>query len=625
MNQKIKLNLQSMGFGVCLALGSFLAQDFCAQAADAQTGSQSGSQAVAQSASAPTSSTRTALQVLANVNNEEIGRQKVVAACLEDYGQQVLASLVTRFILNNACAEAGVTVTDEEILAEIDATAKKFSIAKDQFLKLLQDERGVSPKVYADEIVRPQLALRKLAGETIKATAEDIQLEYERNYGQAVKVRMISVKTKEEAEKIRTELEKDATQFAALAQKYSTDSYTAALGGVVPPLRRHTNNEEVEKVVFSMKVGDLSQPIPLGEQFLILLCEEQIPASATLEEVKGELEAIVKKRKEDEVSRDFMQKLYEKAKIEIFYGDRAKMDRRPGAAAEVDGKIISIAVLGEECLSQYGKEALTGVINRTLIEQELKKRKIEITDADLQAKMAEEAEMNFPVGKDGKVDVQGWLRSVTAKHGVTEERFIRDAIWPSVALEKLAAGRFEVTDEDLQRGYEANYGKKVRCRAIVMNDMRTAQRVWGEARKSGTEEGFAELARKYSVEAVSRENGGEIPPIGKYSGQPEIENAAYALKEGELSGIIQVQNVCIILLCTGFTEPVGVTFDEVKELIQKDVAFKKMQMAIAEVFEEINDRASIENYLEGTVKSPRDALNVGNPESSLKEFDPAKK
>ena len=469
--------------------------------------------------------------------------------------------------------------------------------------------------------MRPTIALRKLAGEAVKVTETDIQLEYERNYGEAVKVRMISVKTKEEAEKIRAELEKDVTQFAALAQKHSTDSYTAALGGVVPPLRRHTNNEEIEKVVFSMKAGDLSQPVPLAEQFLILLCEERIPASAKLEEVKGELEAIVKQRKEREVSRDFMQKLYEKAKIEVFYGDRAKMDRRPGAAAEVDGKIISIAVLGDECLSQYGKEALTGVINRTLIEQELKKRKIEITDADLQAKMAEEAEMNFPTGKDGKADVQGWLKSVTAKYGVTEERYVRDAIWPSVALEKLAAGRFEVTEEDLQRGYEANYGKKVRCRAIVMNDMRTAQRVWGEARKSGTEEGFAELARKYSVEATSRENGGEIPPIGKYSGQPELESAAYSLKEGELSGIIQVQNVCIILLCTGFTEPVGITFDEAKELIRKDVSFKKMQMAIAEVFEEINDRASIENYLEGTVKSPKEALNIENPESSLQEFD----
>ena len=74
--------------------------------------------------------------------------------------------------------------------------ARKFSIAKDQFLKLLQEERGVSPKVYADEVVRPTIALRKLAGEAVKVTETDIQLEYERNYGEAVKVRMISVKTK---------------------------------------------------------------------------------------------------------------------------------------------------------------------------------------------------------------------------------------------------------------------------------------------------------------------------------------------------------------------------------------------------------------------------------------------
>lgn len=573
----------------------------------------------------PASSARTVLQVLANVNNEEISRQKVIDACLEDYGQQVLASLVTRFVIENACTAANVTVSEQEIMTEIDETAKKFQIPKEQYLKLLQEERNISPKMYVDEIVRPAIAMRKLAGAAAKPTDADLQLEYDRRYGPAVKVRMISVKTKEEAEKIRAEIEKDPAQFAALAQKHSTDSYTAALGGVVPPLRRHTNDEAVEKIIFAMKPGDLSQPIQLAEQYLILICDEIIPASAKLEEVRSELEAIVAQSKQQEVSHDCMKNLYEKAKIEIIYGDKAKMDRRPGAAADVDGKVISMAVLGDECLSQYGKEALTGVINRTLIEQELKRRSIQITDADLKAKMTEEAEMNFPPAKDGKPDVQGWLKSVTSRFNVSEERYVRDAIWPSVALEKLAAGRFEITDEDLKNGYEANYGKKVRCRAIVLNDMRTALRVWEAARKAGTEEEFSALARKYSVEASSRENGGEIPPISRFSGQPELEKAAFALKEGELSGVIQVENVCVILLCTGFTEPIGITFEEARDLIRKDIEFKKMQIAVAGVFEEIHDRAAIENYLEGSVKSPKAAEDAANPKTSLQEVKPEKK
>ncbi|MDO4426111.1 MAG: hypothetical protein Q4D17_10155, partial [Planctomycetia bacterium] len=105
MNQKVKSNLQNLGLGICLTLGLSISGNLYAQDAP-------------KSVPAPAvSSARTVLQVLANVNNEEIGRQKVIDACLEDYGQQVLASLVTRFVLNNACAEAGVSVTDEEILA----------------------------------------------------------------------------------------------------------------------------------------------------------------------------------------------------------------------------------------------------------------------------------------------------------------------------------------------------------------------------------------------------------------------------------------------------------------------------------------------------------------------------
>ncbi len=570
-------------------------------------------------------STKTVLQVVANVNNEEISRKTLVESSLEDYGMDVLNTLATRLVIENACQAAKITVSDEEIIAEIDETAKKFSIPKDQYLKLLEEERGISPKRFVDEIIRPTIAIRKLAGSAVKVTDEDLQFEFERNYGTAVKVRMISVATKEEAEKVRAEVEKDPTQFAALAQKYSTDSYSAALGGTVPPLRKHMNDEAVETVLFSMKAGDLSQPIQLGNQYVILLCDEVIPPTTKLEDIRTEIEAIVSQRKQREVGQEFMKTLLDKAKIELFYGDKAKMDRRPGAAAVVDGKVISMAVLGDECVKLYGKEALTGLINLTLIRQELKKRNITIADEDLQAKVAEDALMNLPPLADGKPNVEGWLAKVTQQNNVTKERYIRDAIWPSVALEKLAANRFEITDEDLQRGYEANFGKKVRCRAIVLNDMRQALRVWEMARKDGTENGFADLARKYSSEPGSRENGGEIPPICKNCGHPELETAAFALKEGELSGIIQEDNYCIILLCTGFTEPVDASFDEVKDLIRRDISIKKMQVAVSEEFAEIYDAASIENYLEGSVKSSKAADDANNPKTSLQEVTPESK
>ena len=137
-----------------------------------------------------------------------------------------------------------------------------------------------------------------------------------------------------------------------------------------------------------------------------------------------------------------------------------------------------------------------------------------------------------------------------------------------------------------------------------MNDLREAQRVWGLARDKKTEDNFIELAKKFSADADSRSLGGEIPPISQYGGQPELEKEAFKLAEGELSGIIQINGAYVILLCLGQTEPIGVTFEETKDLIEKNIREMKLQTAIGEKFEELKDQASIDNYLTGSSKPP---------------------
>ena len=73
-----------------------------------------------------------------------------------------------------------------------------------------------------------------------------------------------------------------------------------------------------------------------------------------------------------------------------------------------------------------------------------------------------------------------------------------DVVWPSVALKKLVGDKVEVTEEDLRKGYEANYGPRVRCLAIVLDNQRRAQQVFEMARKNNTAEYFGELAAQYS-------------------------------------------------------------------------------------------------------------------------------
>ena len=107
------------------------------------------------------------------------------------------------------------------------------------------------------------------------------------------------------------------------------------------------------------------------------------------------------------------------------------------------------------------------------------------------------------------------------------------------------------------------------------------------------------------MDPVSRENFGRVPPIRQHGGRLEMEREAFALKPGELSGIIASEDSFVILRCTGFTTPVVRSLDnEVREELVKDIREKKLRIAMAVEFDRLLESAAIENYLAGTFQSP---------------------
>ncbi len=146
----------------------------------------------------------------------------------------------------------------------------------------------------------------------------------------------------------------------------------------------------------------------------------------------------------------------------------------------------------------------------------------------------------------------------------------------------------------------------MRCLAIVLNNQRRAQQVFDLARKNNTAEYFGELAAQYSIEPGSQALRGEVPPIKKYGGQPKLEEEAFALKPGELSGIIQVADKFILLRCEGYTKPSAtVEFAKVRKEIYEDLHEKKLRLAMAGCYEDLHEAATIDNYLAGTSHSPK--------------------
>ena len=539
--------------------------------------------------------------VMAIVNGEDIKRAQLAQACVERHGEEVLESLVNKRLILHHCRNRNIEVTQDEISAEIDHMAKRFKLGREQWLDLLERERGIGREEYVRDILWPTLALRKLAADQLTVSEEELDKAYETQFGPAVHARLLVVSSRAQAEEVHAQLVQRPEEFARLAMKHSEDINSASIGGLIQPIRRHVGDASLEQAVFSLEPGQISQILPVAEKFAILKCESHIPPQeVSLNEVRAEITEQIKETKLREVASQLFEDLQNSAVIQNVLNDPDLSQQMPGIVSTVNGDQITMSQLGDECLLRYGKDVLELEISQVLLQQSLADSQQTVTQEDVDREVRHAAILAGVVDKQGQPDFEAWFQLVTEEQGVSQEIYVRDSVWPSAALKKLTGDSIQVREQDLQKGFDANYGQRVRCRAIVLHNMRKAMEVWGKARQNPSMEYFGELATEYSIEPTSKSLHGEVPPIRRHGGQPQLEEVAFALQENELSEVIQVGNRFIILKCEGRTKPIDIRREDVEEILRLDITEKKLRLAMAEKFEQIRSVAQIDNYLAGT-------------------------
>ncbi|MGY8768186.1 MAG: peptidylprolyl isomerase [Pirellulales bacterium] len=555
------------------------------------------------------------IQQVAAVNRVPITRTQLGAEALLRHGEEVLESQVNKHLILQACQKYNINITEAHLDAEIAKIAKKFNLPVDRWYTMLKEERNVAPGQYRRDIIWPTLALRALAADRLQVSDEELQNAWEANYGPKVKVRMISVNDRGLAEELRVKASNAPETFSILAKDHSQDQNSASASGLIPPVRRHVGIKEIEDAVFNLKEGQVSHVIFVAEQYLIFKCEAHLPASVippqNVPMIQERLVDKIRENKMRDSAGDIFQQLQKEADIVNVLNDPAKTQQMPGVAAIINGRKISTIELQEECIARFGLDVLEGEINRTVLTQALKARGLEVTAPDLDAEIERAAYSFGFLKEDGKTpDLEGWLKKVTSDQGVSVELYVRDAVWPTVALKKLVKDRVKITDEDLRKGYEANYGERAQVLAIVLDTQRRAQEVWDMARKNPTEKFFGELSAQYSIEPVSKNNDGQVPPLRRFGGQPALEEEAFRLQSGELSGIVAVGKQFIILKSLGKTKSTIESMDDVRDELTRDIREKKTRVEMNKEFELIRQDAQIDNYLANTTQAGKTNQSV---------------
>jgi peptidyl-prolyl cis-trans isomerase SurA len=107
-------------------------------------------------------------------------------------------------------------------------------------------------------------------------------------------------------------------EFDRLAQMYSDDS-TKEAGGDWGWIERKTLNEELAKIAFSLKKGEISPVVPLDNSYYILMAEDKKPTvTKPLSEVQGEIVNNLVQQEKLKAQDRWLQGLRKQAYIKIY-------------------------------------------------------------------------------------------------------------------------------------------------------------------------------------------------------------------------------------------------------------------------------------------------------------------
>ncbi|MDX2037419.1 MAG: SurA N-terminal domain-containing protein [Isosphaeraceae bacterium] len=282
--------------------------------------------------------------------------------------------------------------------------------------------------------------------------------------------------------------------------------------------------------------------------------------------------------------------------------------------AVVNQEIITRQQLADECVAREGKKVLEAMIARRLIEQAIKERKLDVTAAEIDAEIERIADQ---VG--GGVSREHWLRMLDKEKGISPAQYARDIIYPSIALRKLASSRVQVTPQDMQDAFEANFGERLHCRIIMVEKQRTAIELWEELRKNPA--AFESLAKTRSTDTATRALGGMLPePIARHAfprnvsdpayqqlvdGDPKDTDPNHKPKDGDISGPIQVNENAWVLIKREKLDPAkgqDPKNPQIRNMLYGQMFDVKLKDAMNEVFNEALKASRIENRLTGSLK-----------------------
>jgi parvulin-like peptidyl-prolyl isomerase len=260
------------------------------------------------------------------------------------------------------------------------------------------------------------------------------------------------------------------------------------------------------------------------------------------------------------------------------------------------------------------KDALENLIEKELQYQEAKRQGIKVEKKEIKDRV-EEVKKRFPSEKVFKEALKKNRLSIKDLETGIERELI---IWG--IYEKEVEDKVKVSDEDLKNHYENNRDRyreleKIRIRHIMIKfdpskvedegrgtrdegrETRSKEEAKAKAeeilKRANSGEDFADLAYRYS-EDTYRVKGGDLGYIHRGRMETELEETAFKMNVGDIFGPIETEYGYYIIKVEDRRPEIWFSFDEVRDMIRKELEGKRREERKREWIKELRDGAKIE-------------------------------